>query len=199
MFRNVFELFYMRFSYEVCSFFHNRLAWVLYDFCLCGNRSNGLAFCVFLLFKSDRLTLYSFVITSYISKFVLFAILLFRTVKLPYSLLIWLIVYLSVGFTEKKRRKMHYLNILKNNGCCDRREAKIFNDIHATNVQKAFLKTVKEFSTKTSVISYEIIYRNETKNLWRKTFLPVRYFMIGLIYSCVYKLRIKPTSNATNW
>lgn len=142
---------------------------------------------LWLFYKIEKLSLYTTgkIIDLFTSLTI--SMVIFRTFYLHYAFVIWCIMYLLAGMTERNKRKVRYIN-----RCCEKsaKYRKTYRYIHSVDIKKKFFHCIKEntFLSQNFQLNSTTIDRKDTA--WKKCFLPFNYFAIGLISPC-FNLLIK--------
>jgi len=166
---------------NICELFlyKSELLWHITTVLLCFCLSlMFLCFC-WALYKAEKMSFYftGKIIDLFTCSIISVAI--FRTFFLHYAFVVWCVLYLLVGFLEKNRRKIRYINFIWEEHTGYR---KAYKYIHCASSNKNFLNSVKE-KILLSQNYYLSSLRIDRKDIaWKKSFLPFNCFVVGLIF-----------------
>lgn len=136
-------------------------------------------FILFFLYKTKRLSIYLTEKVLGLGSAIIIAAILFRTLYLHYALVIWIVLYLAVGFMDNKYRMIRYINYIQNKA---NKWRQLYQYIHNVNNNKTFLGIIKEYICLPEISHCDKKGLNKKEKAWKKSFLPFNYFVIGLVF-----------------
>lgn len=168
MFVNIYELF----------LYKSELLWHITTVLLCFFLSLILLFICWGLFKTEKMSLCFTGKIIDLFKYSIISVVIFRTFFLHYAFAFWCVLYLLSGFLEKNKRKIRYINSVWKEHTEYR---KAYKYIHCVSNNENFFNCLKE-----NILLSQNYYLSDLKTdrkdiAWKKSFLPLNYFMMGLI------------------
>ena len=107
------------------------------------------------------------------------SVTIFRTFYFHHAIVIWLIIYIISGLIENNKRKIRYVNYVKNS---THKYRKAYAYIHRnSNDDKNNIVSIIHCFTLPKSHLIDDINVDKADKVWKKSFLPINFFMIGFI------------------